>query len=270
MGLLAGKRGIIMGVANEFSIAASIAEFVVREGATVGLSHLPDAPGAPPRMARRVMKVSDPLGIKFIQPCDVSSDVDIERFFDSVKEEFGSIDFLVHSIAYAPLDDIQCATVDASRGGFKMAMDISVYSFIAVSRAAARLMDTGGSIVTMTYFGGEKVVGGYNLMGVCKSALESATKYLAFDLGPKNIRVNAVSAGPVKTLAASAVGDVDEMLGLYEAVSPLGRNVTSEEVGRTTGFLLSDLASGTSGEVLHVDCGYHVMGSPGRARPKQA
>jgi len=265
--LLAGKRGIVMGVANEFSLATGVAEFIAKAGGEQGFSHLPDAEGAPPRMARRVQKVAEPL--KFVKPCDVQSDHDIERFFADVKAEFGSIDFLVHSIAFAPIEDIQCPTLEASRPGFRVAMDISVYSFIACARAAAKIMNPGGSMVTMTYYGGERVVGGYNLMGLCKAALEAATKYLAYDLGPKDIRVNAVSAGPVKTLAASAVGEVDDMLTLYSAVSPLQRNITSQEVGRSTVFLLSDLASATTGEILHVDCGYHAMGSPGRAFAKQ-
>ena len=268
MGLFSGKRGIIMGIANEYSLASGVAEFLHKEGAELGFSHLPDKEDGPAKMLRRVMRVAEPLGVKFVKPCDVTSDRDITRFFEEVRKEFGTIDFFVHSIAYAPLEDIRCATVDASRDGFRVAMDISVYSFIATAREAAKLMDKGGSMVTMTYFGGERVVSGYNLMGVCKSALDSATKYLAHDLGPKGIRVNAVSAGPVKTLAASAVGDFSEMLSLYSAVSPMQRNITSEEVGKSTGFLLSDLASATSGEILHVDCGYHVMGSPSKALKK--
>lgn len=263
MSILKGKRGIIMGVANEFSIAASVANFAHSEGAILGFSHLPDAEGAPNRIARRVMKVAEPLGVKFLRPCDVTSDLDMDRFFSDVKAEFGHIDFLVHSIAFAPLEDIQCSTMNVSRKGFSTAMDISVFSFLGAARRAAQLMPDGGSIVTMTYFGGEKVVAGYNVMGVCKAALDSATRYLAFDLGPKRIRVNAVSAGPVKTLAASAVGDVDDMLQLYEMVSPMKRNVSADEVAKATGYLLSDLSSGTSGEIHHVDGGYHAMGSPG-------
>ncbi len=166
------------------------------------------------------------------------------------------------------MEDIKCPFVNAGREGFKTAMDISVYSLAIVSRHAAESMPEGGSIVTMTYFGGERVVPGYNLMGVCKAALDAAVKYLAFDLGPKKIRVNAVSAGPVKTLAASAVGDFDKLAGLYEMASPMDRNITREEVGATGMFLLSDLASGITGEILHVDCGYNVMGSPGRAIEK--
>ncbi len=264
MGLFTGKKGIIMGVANEHSLAAGVAEFLKKEGAEIGLSHLPDKEGGPAKMLRRVMRVAEPLNITFVRPCDVSNDEDIHRFFGEVRESFGTIDFFVHSIAYAPMEDIKCATIDASRAGFLNAMDISCYSFIACARAAAPLMEKGGAMATMTYYGGERVVGGYNLMGLCKAALESATKYLAWDLGPKGIRVNAVSAGPVKTLASSAVG-AGEMLTMYESIAPMGRNISAEEVGRSTGFLLSDLASATTGETLHVDCGYHVMGSPGRA-----
>lgn len=264
MGLFSGKRGIVMGVVNEYSIATGIAKFLHNEGAKLGFSHLPDKDERG-RMAKRVQKVAEPLGVSFLRPCDVQHDQDITQFFDEVKKEFGTIDFLVHSIAFAPLEDIRCATLDASREGFKMAMDISVYSWIAVAREAAKLMPDGGSMVTLSYFGGEKVVGGYNMMGVCKSALDMATKYMAYDLGPKNIRVNAVSAGPIKTLAASAVGDFSEMLGLNAAVAPMGRNVTTEEVGKAAGFLLSDLASATTGEVMHVDGGYNIMGSPGHA-----
>jgi enoyl-[acyl-carrier protein] reductase I len=264
MGLFTGKKGIVMGVANEFSIASGIAKVLAAEGATLGFNHLPDKEGRD-RMAKRAAKVADPLGVKFVRPCDVTSEDDVKAFFGEVKAHFGHIDFFVHSIAYAPLEDIRCATIDASREGFKVAMDISVYSFIATAREAAKLMPDGGSIATMSYFGGERVVGGYNLMGVCKAALEQATRYLAFDLGPKRVRVNAVSAGPIKTLAASAVGDFSQMLGLYAAVSPMGRNVTQEEVGKATAFLLSDLSSATTGEIMHVDGGYNIMGSPGHA-----
>lgn len=264
MGLFTGKKGIIMGVANEYSIAAAVAEFLHKEGATIGFNHLPDK-GGKDRMLKRLHRVADPLGATFLRSCDVNSDEDVTNFFADVKKEFGQIDFFVHSIAYAPIDDIRCSTIDCTRDGFKIAMDTSVYSFITTAREAAKLMNEGGSMVTMTYFGGEKVVGGYNLMGVCKAALEATTKYLAYDLGPRHIRVNAVSAGPVKTLAASAVGDFSQMLGLNAAVSPIGRNITGEEVGKATAFLLSDLASATTGEILHVDLGYNIMGSPGHA-----
>jgi enoyl-[acyl-carrier protein] reductase I len=264
VGLFSGKKGIIMGVANEYSIAAGVAKVLANESAQLGFNHLPDKEGRD-RMMKRVQRVSEPIGVKFVKPCDVNSDDDVKAFFKEVKDEFGTIDFLVHSIAYAPLEDIRCPTLEASREGFKIAMDTSVYSFITVAHHASKLMADGGSMVTMSYFGGERVVGGYNLMGLCKSALEMATKYLAYDLGPKNIRVNAVSAGPIKTLASSAVSDLSQMLTLNAAIAPLGRNVTTEEVGKATAYLLSDLASATTGEVLHVDGGYNIMGSPGHA-----
>jgi enoyl-[acyl-carrier protein] reductase I len=264
MGLFTGKKGIIMGVANEYSIAAGVAKVLHDEGAKLGFNHLPDKEGRD-RMAKRVQRVADPLGATFIKPCDVNNDQEVVEFFAKVKEEFGQIDFLVHSIAYAPLDDIRCSTIDVSREGFRIAMDTSVYSFIIAAREAAKLMGPGGSMVTMSYFGGEKVVGGYNLMGVAKSALEMTTQYLAYDLGPKNIRVNAVSAGPIKTLASSAVGEFSAMLKLNSAVSPIERNITTDEVGKATAYLLSDWASATTGEIHHVDCGYNIMGSPGHA-----
>ena len=210
-------------------------------------------------------KLAEPAGSKLVTSCDVQKDEDVARVFKEAGEVYGKLDFALHSIAFAPLEDLKKPFVNASREGFKTAMDISVYSLAIVARHAAEVMPDGGSILTLTYFGGEKVVSGYNLMGVCKAALDSAMKYLAYDLGPKNIRVNALSAGPVKTLAASAVGESDKLAGLYEAVSPLGRNIDRDEVGKAGMFLLSDLASGITGEILHVDCGYNIMGSPGRA-----
>ena len=260
MGLFDGKKGIVLGVANDYSIAWAISQKLHAEGADIGFTHLPGD-----KMERRVRKLADPIGAKLITSCDVQKDEDVARVFAQARETYGALDFVLHSIAFAPIDDIKCSFVNASREGFKTAMDISVYSLAVVARNAADSMPNGGSILTMTYFGGERVVSGYNLMGVCKAALDAAMRYLAYDLGPKNIRVNALSAGPVKTLAASAVGDADKLAGLYEAVAPLGRNITREEVGSAGMFLLSDLASGISGEVLHVDNGYNIMGSPGRA-----
>ncbi|MCH8829405.1 MAG: SDR family oxidoreductase, partial [Planctomycetes bacterium] len=178
------------------------------------------------------------------------------------KETFGRLDFLVHSMAYAPLDDLKGPVHAVSRAGFNSAMEISAYSLMNLAGRAKELMTEGGSILTMTYIGGETVIPGYNLMGICKAALESALKYLAHELGPAGIRVNAVSAGPLKTLAASAVGDFNKMMKLYQTFSPLRRNVTMEEVGRTAMFLLSDMASGITGQTVHVDSGYHVMGAP--------
>ena len=260
MGLFTGKKGLVLGVANDYSIAWAISQKLLAEGAEIGFTHLPGD-----KMERRVRKLADPVGAKLITPCDVQKDDDVARVFAEARKVYGTLDFVLHSIAFAPLDDIRCAFVDCSREGFKTAMDVSVYSLAIVARHAAPLMPDGGSIATLTYYGGEKVVAGYNMMGVCKAALDAAVKYLAYDLGPKKIRVNALSAGPVKTLAASAVGDSDKLAGLYEAVSPLQRNVDREEVGSAGMFLLSDLASGISGEILHVDCGYNAMGSPGRA-----
>jgi enoyl-[acyl-carrier protein] reductase I len=260
MGLFTGKKGMVLGVANDYSIAWAISRKLLDEGAEIGFTHLPGE-----KMERRVRKLAEPIGAKLITSCDVQSDEDIARVFREAGETYGSIDFVLHSIAFAPIDDIKCPFVNASRNGFKTAMDISVYSLAAVSRYASEVMPNGGSIATLTYLGGEKVVSGYNMMGVCKAALDAAVKYLAYDLGPKNIRVNAVSAGPVKTLAASAVGDSDKLAGLYEAVSPLGRNVDRDEVGSVGMFILSDWAKAITGEILHVDCGYNIMGSPGRA-----
>ncbi|AMV40098.1 enoyl-ACP reductase [Planctomyces sp. SH-PL62] len=263
MGLFSGKKGMVLGVANDFSIAWAVTRKLLDEGAEVGFTHLPGD-----KMERRVRKLAEPIGAKLITPCDVQKDEDIARVFEQAGETYGSLDFVLHSIAFAPLNDLKCSFVDSSREGFKTAMEISAYSLAAVSRYASKVMPNGGSILTLTYYGGEKVVPGYNMMGVCKAALDASVKYLAYDLGPKNIRVNAVSAGPVKTLAASAVGDFDDLSGLYDAVSPMQRNITRDEVGSSGMFLLSDLASGITGEILHVDCGYNVMGSPGRAFEK--
>jgi enoyl-[acyl-carrier protein] reductase I len=260
MGLFEGKKGLIFGVANDYSIAWAISKQLLEQGAELGFTHLPGE-----KMERRVRKLADPAGAKLVTSCDVQSDDDIARVFKEAGETYSTLDFVLHSIAFAPINDIKCPFVQASREGFKTAMDISVYSLAVVARNAAEVMPDGGSILTMTYFGGERVVAGYNMMGVCKAALDMSVRYLAYDLGPKNIRVNALSAGPVKTLAASAVGDSDKLAGLYEAVAPMGRNITREEVGSAGLFLLSDLAKGISGEIMHVDCGYNVMGSPGRA-----
>jgi enoyl-[acyl-carrier protein] reductase I len=259
MGLFEGKAGLVLGVANEYSIAWAISKRLIEEGARVGFTHLPGD-----KMERRVRKTI-PADAPFLASCDVGKDEDVERAFAEAAATLGPLDFVLHSIAFAPLEDIKNPVVMASREGFKTAMDISVYSLIRVSREASRHMPNGGAIATLTYYGGERVVAGYNIMGVCKAALDMSVRYLAYDLGPKKIRVNALSAGPVKTLAASAVGDADKLAGLYEAVSPMQRNIDRDEVGAAGLFLLSDLASGISGEVLHVDCGYHIMGSPGRA-----
>jgi enoyl-[acyl-carrier protein] reductase I len=261
MGLVSGKKGLVFGIANDHSIAWAITEQLHREGAEMGFTHLPDKDPASPKMERRVRKLVDPLGTKLVVPCNVQDDADLDRTFARVKETYGDLDFVVHSIAYAPLEDLKGPVYNVSREGFKTSMDISVYSLMAVCRRARELMPNGGSIITLTYFGGERVIPGYNVMGLCKAALESATEYLASELGPQKIRVNAISAGPIKTLSSSAVKDIETMYKLYEVMSPMRRNVSAEEVGKTGLYLISDLSSGVTGETLHVDSGYHIMGA---------
>jgi enoyl-[acyl-carrier protein] reductase I len=270
MGWFDGKRGLILGVANDRSIAWAIAQEIMDQGGECGFSHLPDRPDDDKQKnRRRVTKCLEgyETQARFLVPLDVQNDEHIAAVMQTTQQAFGKIDFLLHSIAFADREDLNRDTVETSRGGFKLAMEISVYSLIAVTNAARGLLNDGASVVTMTYFGGEKCVPGYNVMGICKAALDATVRYLAFDLGPRNIRVNAVSAGPLKTLAGSAAG-VGEMLQLYAQVAPLGRNITHQEVGRSAAFLLSGMSSGITGEVLHVDAGYNVMGSPGRMLDK--
>ena len=262
MGLFTGKKGLVFGIANDHSIAWAITEKLHAEGAEMGFTHLPDKDPARARMEHRVRKLVEPLGAKLITPCDVQKDDDIDRVFAMAKEIYGPLDFVLHSVAYAPLEDLKGPTFNCSRAGFATSMDISVYSLLAITRRAKEALAPGGSILTLTYLGGEKVIPGYNIMGVCKAALESLVTYLAHELGPAGLRVNGLSAGPIKTLSSSAVGDFDVMLKLYEAMAPLRRNVLVEEVGKSGMYLLSDLASGVTGEVLHVDSGYHIMGAP--------
>lgn len=265
MGLFDGKKGLILGVANDRSIAWAIAEFILKEGGECGFTHLPDRPDDPKRKnRRRVAQCTEQHErARFLVPLDVRDDDNIATVMEQTADTFGTIDFLLHSIAYADREDLKRDTVETSRDGFALAMEISAYSLIAVTNAAKEVLSPRSAIATMTYFGGEKCVPGYNVMGVCKAALDAIVRYLAFDLGPRGIRVNGLSAGPLKTLAGSAAG-VGDMLGLYAHMAPLGRNITHEEVGKTGAFLLSDLSDGITGEVLHVDGGYHAMGSPGR------
>lgn len=262
MGLFDGKRGVIFGIANEYSIAYRITQQLHEQGAEMAFTHLPDKDPARPKNANKVKKLVDGMKTKFLMPCDITKDEEIDAVYARTKEEFGTIDFVLHSIAFAPPADLVGPVYACSREGFKLAMEISAYSLIALTGKAKPLMNKGGSILCLTYLGGEKVIPGYNLMGLCKSALESATEYLASELGPDQVRVNALSAGPVKTVSSQGVGEFDQMLKLYETFSPMRRNVLPEEVGKSGMFLLSDLASGISGETLHVDCGYHIMGAP--------
>jgi len=263
MGLFSGKKGMVFGIANDKSIAWAITQKLHEEGAEMGFTHLPDSDPARPKMERRLRKLVEPIGAKIIMPCDVSTDGDVDVAFAAAKETFGEIDFVIHSIAYAPMDDIKGPVYNCSRDGFKLSMDISCYSLIALANRAKDILKPGGNILAMTYLGGERVIPGYNIMGVCKAALECSIKYLASEMGSeKQIRVNGLSAGPVKTLAASAVSDHSLMDKLYSMMAPLRRNIDREEVGKAGMFLLSDLASGVTGENLHVDAGFHIMGSP--------
>ena len=265
MGLFDGKKGLILGVANDRSIAWAIAETIMREGGECGFTHLPDHPYEEKKKNRhRVAKCLEGWPqAKFLVPLDVQDDNQVMDVMRHTASVFGKIDFLCHSIAFADRRDLNRDTVKTSRAGFKLAMDVSVYSLIAVANAASHVLSKRASILTLSYFGGEKCVPGYNVMGICKAALEATVRYLAHDLGPRGVRVNALSAGPVKTLAGSAAG-ATEMIDLYAAIAPLGRNVTHEEVGRTGAFLLSDNADGITAETMHVDGGYNAMGSPGR------
>ena len=262
MGLFDGKKGLVFGIANDHSIAWAITQELHAQGAEMGFTHLPDKDPERPRMENRLRKLVEPIGAKIIMPCDVQVEADLDRVFAAARDTFGQVDFVLHSIAYAPIDDLKGAVYNVSRDGFKLSMEISVYSLITIARRAREILKPGGSILSLTYLGGEKVIPGYNVMGICKSALESTVEYLAHELGPQGIRVNALSAGPLKTLSSSAVGEFDKMLELYTTFSPLRRNITPEEVGKSGMFLLSDLASGISGETMHVDAGFHIMGAP--------
>ncbi len=269
-GLFEGKSGLVTGVFNKQSIAWAIADRIMNEGGDCGFTYMPDRPDdARQKNLGRVTKLTDGNPkCKFLQPMDATNDDHIEAVVEKCRAEFGGgLDFLLHSIAFAPPEDLKKDTVDTSREGFKQAMAISVHSLMALASATKEIMNPGSSILTLTYFGGEKVVPGYNVMGVCKAALDATVRYLAFDLGPRDIRVNALSAGPLQTISGRGAG-VDEMLGLYEAMAPLGRNITHEEVGKSGVYLLSDMSSGVSGEILHLDGGYHGMGSPGRMLDK--
>jgi enoyl-[acyl-carrier protein] reductase I len=258
MGLLDGKKGLILSIANDRSIGWHIASSAIRQGARCGFGYLPIE-----KMERRVRKAMEEggFGQEWLYPCDVSKDEDIEKFFNSAREQFGTIDFLVHSLAFADRTYLQIGKfLSTPREVFKQAVDISAYSLIALARAAEPMMTHGGSILALTYLGSEKAVPGYNVMGVAKAALESTMRYLAFELGEKKIRVNTISAGPVRTLSAMAVGGIDEMFDHVARKAPLKRNIEPEEVGKAALFLLSDLSTGVTGENLYVDSGFNIVG----------
>ena len=249
-----GKRGLVMGVANERSIAWGMAKMAHEQGAELAFTYQGDA------LEKRVRPLAESVGSDIILPCDVTDEASIDSTFKALEDKWGKIDFVVHAIAFSDKNELDGLYLDTSRENFLKTMDISVFSFTAVAKRAVPLMNEGGSLVTLTYYGAERVMPHYNVMGVAKAALEASVRYLAADLGGQNIRVNAISAGPIKTLAASGIGDFRYILKWNELNSPLKRNVTLEDVGRSGLYLLSDLGSGVTGEVLHVDSGYHTVG----------
>ena len=253
-GLMQGKKGLVMGVANDRSIGWGIAAAAAGQGAELAFTYQGDA------LKKRVNPLAESVGSDLVMPCDVTDEVSVDLIFNNLKEKWGKLDFLVHAIAYSDKEELKGGYVDTTRENFQKTMEISVYSFTALARRAAEMMPDGGSLLTMTYYGAERVMPHYNVMGVAKAALEASVRYLAVDLGGQNIRVNGLSAGPMKTLAASGIGDFRYILKWNEYNSPLKRNVTLEDIGGAGLYLLSDLSSGVSGETHHVDCGYHVVG----------
>lgn len=258
MGMMDGKRGLIVGIANDRSFAYSIAQSIIREGGECLFTHLPGE-----KMERRCAKAVSSLGVEnpWLKPLDASSDENLDETFDAIKSDFGSIDFLVHSIAFADKDWLQAGKFAATpREVFSQAMDISAYTYAAMANRAASVMPNGGSMIAMSYYGSEKAVPGYNVMGVAKAALEATGRYLALELGAQNIRVNVISGGPVRTMSSMAVGGFAEVLDWVERKAPLQRNITGTDVGDAASWLLSDYAGGVTGQVLYVDSGYSIVG----------
>jgi enoyl-[acyl-carrier protein] reductase I len=252
--LMQGKRGLVMGVANDRSIAWGIARAVAAQGGEIAFTYQGEA------LEKRVKPLAESVGSSLVLPCDVADDASMDAAFDAVAKAWGKIDFLVHAIGYADKQFLRGRYLDTPRAAFLQAMDISCFSFVAVGQRAAALMSAGGSLLTLSYLGAERVTPHYNVMGVAKAALEASVRYMATDLGERGIRVNAISAGPIKTLAASGIGDFRYILKWNQYNAPLRRNVTIEEVGGSGLYLLSDLAAGVTGEVHHVDSGYHIVG----------
>lgn len=252
--LMQGKRGLIMGVANDRSIAWGIAEMAHKHGAELAFTYQGEA------LEKRVRPLADSVNSPLVLPCDVTDAASIDAAFSKIEKEWGKIDFVVHAIAFSDKSELDGLYLDTSRDNFLKTMDISVYSFTAVAQRAVPLMKDGGSLLTMTYYGAERVMPHYNVMGVAKAALECSVRYLASDVGPKGIRVNAISAGPIKTLAASGIGDFRYILKWNELNAPLRRNVTIQDVGGAGLFLLSDLGQGVTGEIMYVDSGYNTIG----------
>jgi enoyl-[acyl-carrier protein] reductase I len=260
-GLMAGKRGLIMGLANDKSLAWGIAKALHAQGAELAFSYQGDA------LAKRVRPLAEQVGSDFLIDCDVTDMDKLDAAFAEIEARWGGLDFVVHAIGFSDKNELRGLYVDTTLDNFLLTMNVSAYSFVAVTRRARALMPNGGSILTLSYYGAEKVIPHYNVMGVAKAALETSVKYLAMDLGPENIRVNAISAGPIKTLAASGIGDFRYILKWNELNSPLRRNVTIEDVGGAGLYLLSDLASGVTGEIHHVDAGYNVIGMKAEDAP---
>jgi enoyl-[acyl-carrier protein] reductase I len=259
MGLLDGRKALVFGVANDHSIAWGIAQALHAEGATIGFSSIESL------LERRVRPLAERLGSTFVEPCDVQSDDEIARVIDRWHQAHGELDVLVHALAFAKREDLDGAFVDTSRDGFALAMDVSAYSLVALVRHARPLLHRGSSVLTLTYYGAEKVVANYNVMGVAKAALEASVRYLAADLGPDGIRVNAISAGPVRTLAAAGISGFKSMYGAFAEVAPLRANITIDDVGKAAVYLASDLSSAVTGEVHYVDGGFNVLGVPTEA-----
>ena len=252
--IMAGKKGLVMGVANDRSIAWGVARAVAAHGAELAFTYQGEALG------KRVRPLADSLGSEMVVPCDVTDRASVDDVFAMLGDTWGRLDFLVHAIAYSDKEELKGRYIDTTPENFAATMSVSCYSFTSVCQRAVPLMDNGGSLLTLTYYGAERVMPHYNVMGVAKAALEASVRYMAVDLGGQGIRVNAISAGPIKTLAASGIGDFRYILKWNEYNSPLKRNVRTEEVGGAALYLLSDLASGVTGEIHHVDCGYHVVG----------
>ena len=259
--LMAGKKGLIMGVANQKSLAWGIAQAVAAQGAELAFTFQGDA------LKKRMYPLAESIGSDMVMECDVSSQDSINAAFDELEKKWGKLDFLVHAIGYSDKNELRGRYVDTSLDNFLNTMNISCFSFTAVAKRADKMMNDGGSLLTLSYYGAEKVLPHYNVMGVAKAALEASVRYMARDLGPRGIRVNSISAGPVKTLAASGVGDFRYILKWNEYNSPMKRNITTEEVGKSGLYFLSDLSSGVTGENHHVDCGYHIMGMKAEDSP---
>ncbi|MEQ5871839.1 enoyl-ACP reductase FabI [Sagittula sp. NFXS13] len=253
-GLMAGKRGLIMGLANDKSIAWGIAKALSDAGAELAFSYQGEA------LKKRVVPLAEQLGSSIVLPCDVGDEGSIDMLFDSLSQDWEDLDFIVHAIGFSDKNELRGRYVDTTRGNFQLTMDISVYSFTAVMQRAEKMMKPGSSAVTLTYYGAERIMPHYNVMGVAKAALEASVRYLAEDLGKDGIRVNAISAGPIKTLAASGIGDFRYIMKWNEYNSPLRRNVTIDDVGGSALYLLSNLSNGVTGETHHVDSGYHIVG----------